>query len=254
MALANATYYINGRFFWDERAATLEEQVLTPVQDSVEMGMRLDTLVARLQSTEFYPILFKYAFGTSTITSDRIAKALAQFVRSMVSYRSRYDEGRNITPDRDTPFANFTAEENLGKHLFMRSIAVNCFGCHNTDAIITDNPRNNGTSLTNDDVGVFIHTGDPMDKGKFKASSLKNVALRGRYMHDGKLAGLDAVLNHYNTGIKANPNLDPHLKDGNGNPARLNLTPAELAALKAFLNTLTDHELINDVKFSSPFP
>ena len=121
MALANATYYMNGRFFWDERAATLEEQVLTPVQDSVEMGMRLDSLAARLQATAFYPVLFKYAFGSATVTSENISKALAQFVRSMVSYQSKYDEGRKLVDDRETDFPNYTAEENLGKEIFMKN-------------------------------------------------------------------------------------------------------------------------------------
>lgn len=253
MALVNAKYYSNGRFFWDERAASLEEQVLTPIQDQVEMGMRLDTLVARLQATEFYPILFQYAFGTGTITSENIAKALAQFVRSMVSYQSKYDVGRNLSPDREANFSNFTSEENRGKDIFMKSLPINCFGCHNTDVFIADNPRNNGTHADNKDVGIFIHTNDVLDLGKFKAPSLKNVALRGRYMDDGSIQGLSGVIDHYNQAILANPNLDPHIKDTLGKPARMHLSPAEVQALKAFLETLTDYEIIRDEKFRSPF-
>lgn len=252
MGLVNTRYYINGRFFWDERAASLEEQVLMPVQDSVEMGMRLDSLEARLKASEFYPVLFRHAFGDAAITRERIAKALAQFVRAIVSYRSKYDVGRSLTADREADFPNYTAEENRGKSIFMKALPVNCFGCHNTDVFITDNPRNNGNSLSNEDAGIFAHTGDPLDLGKFKAPSLKNVALRGRYMHDGKFAGLDAVLHHYNEAIQANANLDPHIMV-NGAPARMNLSATDLHALKAFLETLTDEALTRDPKFSSPF-
>ena len=141
----------------------------------------------------------------------------------------------------------------MGKDIFIKGMPINCFGCHNTDVFVTDNPRNNGSSLTNTDVGVFIHTNDPLDIGKFKAPSFKNIALRGRYMHDGKFGSLTEVLNHYNSSIQPNPNLDSHIKDTSGNPARKNLSDAELRALKAFLETLTDHQIINDEKFSSPF-
>jgi len=253
MALANATFYISGRFFWDERAATLEEQVLTPIQDPIEMGMRLDSLVERLRATEFYPILFKNAFGTPEITETGISRALAQFVRSMVSYRSKYDQGRSLVADSEMGFPNFSVQENLGKHIFLKNTNVNCAGCHNTDVFITDNPRNNGISLNNEDSGVFVHTQDVMDVGKFKAPSLKNVAIRGRYMHDGSIQGLGELLDHYNSGIHPNSNLDPHIIDKDGKPARMNLTVTELEALKAFLETLTDHEMIKDERFSSPF-
>lgn len=253
MSLINAKYYSNGRFFWDERASSLEDQVLRPVQDAVEMGMRLDTLVNRIQQTEFYPILFRYAFGNSTVTSENISKALAQFVRSIVSYQSKYDEGLTATANRLVNFPNYTAEENQGKTIFMSHSPIACFSCHNTDVFNLDNPRNNGLSITNSDSGIYIHSPDPNDIGKFKAPSLKNIALRGRYMHDGSLVGLEEVLNHYNNGIKSNPNLDPHLKDLNGSPILLNLSVSELNALKAFLETLTDNKIIVDEKFSSPF-
>jgi cytochrome c peroxidase len=91
MALVNARYYARGRFFWDERAATLEAQVLQPIQDSIEMGMTLPQLTAKLGAVDLYRPLFTAAFGDATVTSDRIARALAQFVRAMVSYRSKFD-------------------------------------------------------------------------------------------------------------------------------------------------------------------
>ncbi len=253
MSLLNAVYYSNGRFFWDERAASLEDQVVKPIQDKVEMGMNLDTLEKRMQSTEYYPLLFRYAFHTDKISRENIAKALAQFVRSMVSYKSKYDEGLSLSGNRLINFSNFTPEENIGKNIFMTNTNVNCSGCHNTDAFIMDNPRNNGINTTNMDSGIFVHTQNANDIGKFKAPSLKNVALRGRYMHDGSISGLSAVLNHYNIDIKPNPNLDNHLKDINGNPESMNLSGAELNALIAFLETLTDKKIITDEKFSNPF-
>jgi len=254
MSLNNAVFYISGRFFWDERAATLEDQVLMPIQDTLEMGMTLDTLVNRLKQTPFYPILFKYAFGTADINSQTISKALAQFVRSMISYRSKYDIGRANANTKIEDFNNFTLEENLGKFIFMTHPKVNCSGCHTTDAFIMDNPRNNGLSVTNNDVGTFTHTNYNRDIGKFKSPSLKNIALRANFMHDGKIRGLQNVINHYDLAIQPNPNLDPHLIDTNtGQPITMNLSVTEINALLAFLQTLTDDALIKDVKFSSPF-
>ena len=101
-----------GPLFWDERAATLEDQTLMPIQDSVEMGMDLVTLESKLAATDYYPDLFNDAFGSSTVSSERISLALAQFVRSMVSYESKFDEGVQ------TNFANFTAQEELGTQYF----------------------------------------------------------------------------------------------------------------------------------------
>ncbi|HRO44003.1 MAG TPA: cytochrome c peroxidase [Flavipsychrobacter sp.] len=253
MSLLNAAFYLNGRFFWDERAASLEQQVLMPIQDSLEMGLQLDELRSRLAATEFYPLLFKQAFGSTDITNEGISKALAQFVRSMISYQSKYDEGRSMVADRDSNFPNFTPQENRGKRIFMGNTNVNCFGCHNTDVFITDHPRNNGLTLTNQDVGIYIHSNDPFDIGKFKAPSLKNVAVRHRYMHDGSIVGLINVLRHYDTGIQMNPNLDPHIGALNGKPATMNLSDDDLEALASFLETLTDHKIMQDEKFSSPF-
>ena len=254
MALANAAYYSNGRFFWDERAASLEEQVLEPIQDPIEMGMTMAEVISRLNATEHYPVLFEYAFGTNEITNETVAKALAQFVRSMVSYTSKYDQGRILVENRTADFPNFTQKENRGKKIFMTHDKVNCFGCHNTDVFITDNPRNNGLNPFNIDEGIYVHTQNELDRGKFKAPSLKNVALRGRFMHDGGLSSLREVIEHYNSGIQMNPNLDSHLIDiSSGTPVRMNLSNEEMEELEAFLNTLTDEPFLNDVKYSNPF-
>lgn len=254
MALANTVYYLNGRFFWDERATTLEDQVLMPIQDPIEMAMDLNLLKERLINTNYYPILFRKAFGDEDITNERIAKALAQFVRSMISYRSKFDIGRSQVSSIQDDFPNFTLQENLGKDIFVNNNQVNCFGCHNTEAFITDNPRNNGLSSANTDIGISIHTNNSYDEGKFKAPSLKNVALRKHFMHDGSLTSLDEVLAFYNSGIRINPNLDPHLLNfTTGLPMKMNLSQGELDALKAFLHTLTDEEFVHDPKYSNPF-
>ncbi|MFB1002598.1 MAG: hypothetical protein QMC70_00460 [Bacteroidia bacterium] len=125
---------------------------------------------------------------------------------------------------------------------------------NNTDVFITDNPRNNGLNPFNIDEGIYVHTQNELDRGKFKAPSLKNVALRGRFMHDGGLSSLREVIEHYNSGIQMNPNLDSHLIDiSSGTPVRMNLSNEEMEELEAFLNTLTDEPFLNDVKYSNPF-
>lgn len=254
MALGNAAYYANGRFFWDERAAALEYQVLMPIQDQVEMAMRLDSVEARLRNTEYYPVLFRLAFGSDSISSFRVSRALAQFVRAMLCYRSKYDVGRLQVNAPKDDFPNFTPEENLGKAIFFGRNLINCAGCHITELFVLDNPRNNGLSLIDRDSGIFRHSGDLQDVGKFKAPSLRNVGLRHRFMHDGSLVGLDAVVEHYNSNIQASGHLDPHLKDPiSGMPYRMGLNAREKQALMAFLNTLTDQGLVVDPQFSSPW-
>ncbi|MEM7659565.1 MAG: cytochrome-c peroxidase, partial [Bacteroidota bacterium] len=182
MALTNAKYYGNGRFFWDERALSLEHQVLQPIQDLVEMGLTLDTVEARIAALDYYPELFFEAFGDSTITSDRMSLALAQFVRSMVSYESKYDVGRAMMPPgppqpTDT-FPNFTPEENMGMQLFFAVDRGNCAACHTGEMFVQPAPRNNGLDTFYTDLGLYNVTGDPDDIGKFKMGSLRNVFFR----------------------------------------------------------------------------
>jgi len=259
MTLINTRFYQRGRFFWDERATTLEEQVLMPFQDSVEMGMTIDELVATIASQTYYPPLFKNAFGTEEINEDRIAKALAQFVRSIVSYSSKYDEGRALSPTPGANFPNFSNEENLGKNLFFQTIPNGggaCFGCHTTEAFISANPgpQNNGLdAISTSDYGAGEVLSDPIFLGRFKTSSLRNIELTAPYMHDGRFATLEEVVEHYNSGIQNHPTLSPALQDNNGNPIRLNFTTAEKSALVAFLKTLTDTSIATEEKWSDPF-
>lgn len=255
MQLINAKYYPTGRFFWDERAATLEVQTLLPIQDHVEMGMHLDTLVNKLNKLTYYPPLFQKAFGSTAITSDKISKALAQFVRSIVSYQSKYDAGRQqIAPNQPptTNFPNFTAEENRGKELFF-SPQTACAACHGTETFTAAAPKNNGLDATTTDIGIAVVTNNIADQGLFKVGSLRNIALTAPYMHDGRFATLEEVVEHYNSGVKAHPNLSPQLKTPNGTPRVLNLSVADKAALVAFLKTLTDNTVATEAKYSNPF-
>jgi cytochrome c peroxidase len=256
MGLTNAKFYPNGKYFWDERAATLEIQTLMPVQDHVEMGMTLDTLVNRLNATTYYPALFTRAFGDNNITSDRISKALSQFVRSIVSYESKYDAGRVALPVNAPPpgfvFSNFTTQENRGMQLFF-SPQLACAACHGTETFTAPVAKNNGLDLATTDRGLGAVTGNTLDDAKFKVPSLRNVEMTAPYMHDGRFSTLDQVVEQYNSGIKPHPNLDAVLKTPGGAPKQLNLTAADKAALVAFLKTLTDSKMLADVKYSNPF-
>ncbi|MFV1884320.1 MAG: cytochrome-c peroxidase [Balneola sp.] len=259
MSLIFARYYDRGRFFWDERAETLEDQVLMPIQDEVEMGLTYDQIKERIEEQDFYPDLFEAAFGSPEITQEKAALALAQFVRSIVSVSSKYDEGRAQVNTIGDNFPNFTAQENLGKQLFLRPIingGAACFGCHTTEAFINPAPgaTNNGLDeVTGSDAGVFETFDDQRFDAAFKVTSLRNIELSGPYMHDGRFETLEEVVEHYNSGIKDHPNLAPALTAPDGSPVRLNLTETEVDAIVAFLKTLTDNTLATDERWSDPF-
>jgi cytochrome c peroxidase len=260
MGLTDARFYQRGRAFWDERAATMEAQALMPIQDSVEMGMTLVDLETRLAQKSYYSGLFNAAFGDPAINSERIGKAIAQFVRSLVSITSRYDQGRAQVGNFNQPFPNFTAQENQGKNLFLtapQNGGAGCGGCHATEAFVNEQrgPLNNGLDAdTSSDQGAFETFGTPNFLGAFKVPSLRNIGVRAPYMHDGRFTTLDQVVEHYNSGVQAHPNLDQRLRLPNGNPIRLNLSTAQKQAIVAFMNTLTDPAFLNDVRYSSPFP
>jgi cytochrome c peroxidase len=243
MGLANAKYYDNGRFFWDERAASLEGQVLLPIQDAVEMGLTLEELEIKLQDDDYYKVLFRRAFGDETISRQRISFALAQFIRSMVSFESKYDAGLAQTNNPRANFPNYTQSENIGKNLFF-SNRTRCSDCHDTNSFVGDEARNNG-------LDAFI-TDDGVNRGEFKVPSLRNIELTGPFMHDGRFSTLAEVIEHYNSGVQNNQNLDGRLRVRNG-VRRLNLSNQEKQALVDFLNTLTDQNFINDEKYSNPF-
>lgn len=254
MGLANSKFYERGHFFWDERADTLEDQVLMPIQDEIEMGITLEQAESKISAQAYYPYLFEQAFGDTDVTSDRISLALSQFVRSMVSYQSKYDTGVASN------FLNFSASENRGRALF-NSNRTNCAACHvnnannGNQAILQPNRTfNNGldAALVNDNNGAGGILNNQNQNGRFKVGSLRNIELTPPYMHDGRFESLAEVVEHYNSGVQNHPNLDNRLQR-NGNPVRMNLSDQEKEDLVAFMLTLTDETFINDDKFSNPF-
>jgi cytochrome c peroxidase len=247
MSLANLRFVPRGRFFWDERAGSLEEAVLLPIQNKVEMGQDLTKLVEVLGKDAQYAALFGKAFGDAKVTQERIGKALAQFLRSMVSCRSKYDAGLAKVKSVRDDFHNFTVQENRGKALFVSNCAI----CHlpGPDVnFLMIAPANNGldADYKTADGGVGDITFNGRDLGRFKSPSLRNVEHTAPYMHDGRFATLDQVLDHYSKGIQAHPNLDPRMQ-------KLNFTESEKAALVAFLRTLTDDAFLTDPKYSDPW-
>jgi len=248
MAIVNTNY--QRRFFWDERALSLEQQVLMPIQDPIEMGMDLVDLEEKLGQLTYYAPLFEAAFGDSVITSNRIARALSQFLQSIRSFKSKYDQGFNNN------FADFTAEETMGMDMYFNG-SFNCNNCHTTQNFGGVTNEINGLDLTYTDPGKGGVNGNPEDHGNFKTVTLRNIELTAPYMHDGRFQTLEEVIDFYSTDIQAHPFLDDRLAiDGTtgGPPKQFNFTPAEKAALIAFLKTLTDHELVNNPIYSNPFP
>ena len=249
MPLVNLRYYQRARFFWDERAGNLEEMVVQPIHSRIEMGQDSKTLVEMLARDASYPTLFERAFGDPEISEARIGKALAQFVRSLVSYRSRYDKGRVRVQSAQNDFDNFTRQENRGKALFMR----HCSNCHMKDGnehFFVPAPANTGLRPDTPfaDGGVGDVTLRPQDLGSFKSPSLRNVEVTAPYSHDGRFATLEALIDHYSENAIADPNLGYVIPVG-----PLKFTASEKAALTAFLKTLTDRAFLSDPKFANPF-
>ncbi|MBL4732619.1 MAG: hypothetical protein JKY82_08495 [Rhizobiaceae bacterium] len=257
MGLANGLFNRTGRFFWDERAATLEEQVLDPFFDPVEMGLKEGELVKKIYQIEYYSPLFVDAFGDGQITTSNIATALSQFVRSMVSDKSPYDVERQKHGDVREYFSGFSKLQNRGKFLFLNPASKGgsgCAQCHEIDAFVMKNPRNNGLDAKSvSDGGWGEVSGKPTDNGKFRAASLKNISLRGPYMHDGRFETLGEVIDHYSSGVKPHVNLDPLLMNTDGTPIRLELSGEDKLALVGFLATLTDQHFLEAPRFSNPF-
>lgn len=249
MPLVNLRYYQRARFFWDERAGNLEKMVLQPIHSRIEMGQDSKTLVDLLARDASYPNLFTRAFGDPEISEPRIGKALAQFLRSMVSYQSRYDNARAPAQAAHDDFDIFTRQENRGKALFMR----HCGNCHMQDGnehFFVPTPANTGLRPDNPaaDGGVGDVTLHAEDLGSFKSPSLRNVEVTAPYGHDGRFAALEAVIDHYSENAIVDPNVGYVIPIG-----PLKFTASEKAALAAFLKTLTDRTFLSDPKFANPF-
>ena len=234
MALANVRFRLNGKYFWDQRATTLETLALMPIEDLRELGSSLPQVIEELSATDFYPPLFTAAFGTPDVTSERIALALAQFMRSLISYRARFDEAFVMN---QPPESVLTDQERRGHGVFV----FNCDFCHRNVVHASEFEFNNGLDVVSADPGA--------GNGSFRVPSLRNIAVSGPYMHDGRFATLAEVIEHYSSGVQPAAHLSaPPVRVGG-----FNFSAQEKAELEAFLNTLTDAPMLADPKFSDPF-
>lgn len=253
MAFANPISQRN--LFWDSRSFSLVDLSLRPVQNHIEMGMEdLNKLAKKLQTLPYYPALFKAAFGSEKVEPDLISESIAQFVGSITTNKSKFDQ-------RFNGIDQFTALEQLGANIFEGK--GKCSQCHGGSTLgAQDGPNDpyGGGSTGGEDLKGTTNIGLDMvitdqgnGNGKFKIPSLRNVALSAPYMHDGRFKTLGDVINHYSNGIQKNPALDRHFLDANNNVIRFNFTEIEKQALIAFLNTLTDDQMTSDPKWSDPF-
>jgi cytochrome c peroxidase len=264
MRLVNSRFSNEEKFFWDERAASLENQVTQPIQDHIEMGFSgtngdpdFNDLITKLSAIEYYQTLFEFAYGSTTINEDKIQRALAQFVRSIQSFDSKFDVGLSEQPNLNAPFSNFTSQENLGKQLFLNpppNGGAGCAGCHAPPEFDIDpNTLNNGI------IGVIGSTTE-IDLTNTRSPSLRDLvnpdgSLNGPLMHDGSMTSLLQVIDHYNNipNNSANTNLDNRLQRPGNQTQQLNLTTNKKNALVDFLKTLTGSAIYTNEIWSDPF-
>jgi cytochrome c peroxidase len=270
MRLINARFSTESRFFWDERANSLEQQTTQPIQDHAEMGFsgqngrpNLATLLTKLQAVDYYKELFQFAYGSPTITEAKLQECLSQFIRSIQSFDAKYDAGRTQVGNDNQNFPNFTAQENLGKNLFLTPPMFNnmgsriggglgCGGCHRAPEFDIDpNSGNNGI------IGVL--NGNGIDINNTRTPTLRDLTnLQGNphtpMMHTGGIVTLQAVIGHYGAInlAQGNTRLDNRLRP-NGMGQQLNLTATEVNAVMAFLKTLTGTNVYADTKWGNPF-
>ena len=270
MRLVNARFANEVKFFWDERAVTLEDQTTKPIRDHAEMGFSgvdgrpaFSAVIEKLQAIGYYQELFKLAYGDTKVTEPRMQESLAQFVRSIQSFDSKYDAGRIAVNADNQPFPNFSQLENQGKNIFLAPPqfdqsgsrtggGAGCAGCHAPPEFdIAPNSGNNGVT------GKFNATGS--DFSVTRAPSLRDLIRpdgfpHGPMMHDASKLSVEDVIDHYNAipPQTGNTNLDPKLRP-NGSLQKLNLTLEEKQALIAFLKTLTGSGIYSDTRWSDPF-
>jgi cytochrome c peroxidase len=270
MRLVNSRFSEEVRFFWDERATSLENQSTQPIKDHVEMGFsgtngdpNFANLITKLSALDYYKVLFKKGFGNEEITEQKIQTALSQFIRSIQSFDSKFDIGRAQVNNDLANFPNYTAQENQGKNLFITrptfdangqrtAGGLGCGGCHRAPEFDIDpNSRSNG-------IGGSINGGP--DFTNTKAPSLRNITLSNGsiatpLMHTGVIKTIQAAIGHYgnltNTASN-NTNLDNRLKPNNIGQ-QLNLNAQEVNAVEAFLKTLSGNDVFTNKKWSDPF-
>jgi cytochrome c peroxidase len=271
MRLINTRFANETKFFWDERAINLETQTTMPIKDHGEMGFsgtngdqNFNDLITKLNNIGYYRELFQFVYGSEEITEYKIQLALAQFIRSIQSFDSKYDIGRAQVANEGQPFPNFTAQENQGKNLFLSppvfdatgnrtAGGLGCAGCHAAPEFdINPNSGNNGIIGTINGTGIDINnTRAPSLRDLVKPDGTTN----GPMMHTGVITTLQAAIGHYGTINLApgNTNLDPRLRP-NGFGQQLHLNAQEVNAVIAFLRTLSGNNVYTDVKWSNPFP
>jgi cytochrome c peroxidase len=242
MSLVNLAW--GDRMFWDGRIQGLEAQAHDPVTNPVELRNTWPVVEQRLNASNAYPLLFQAAFGTDAIDSTLVTKAIAQFVRSVVSFDSPFDlywyggDSTALSEEAQNGLSLFTSQ---GK----------CAGCH-APGLFSDNAfRNNGLDLVFTDLGRGFITGNPADEGKFKVPTLRNIAVTAPYMHDARFATLEEVMEHYNGGVHmASPNVDLLMDFWGMNPTPF--SPDEVQDLIAFMHALTDESLLTDPALAEP--
>ena len=230
-------------FDWDGKSNSLEEQASRPILSDIELhNNNWSEVINRLEMSDLYINFFCAAFGTETIDSSHVLMALAQFERTLVSSNSRFDKWLNGE-------IMFSDEELDGFDIYVTERG-DCFHCHPIGLFIDNLFHNNGLDSDFQDLGRYDITGNPLDQGLFKSPTLRNIEFSAPYMHDGRFATLEEVINHYNFGGYDSPTVDPLMKYvGVG----LLLSDDEKANLKTFLLTLSDEDFINNSNFSTPF-
>ena len=243
MPLFNLAWNFDEFFAWDGKDFTLENQAFEPVTNPLEMNANWKEIEIRLNNHATYPDLFQKAFGISKIDSTHVVKAIAQFERTLISGNSKFD--KYLLGE-----ATLTPEEENGFNVFMDEAKGDCFHCHgsNNNPLWTDNQfHNNGLDATFTDLGLGAISGDPADNGKFKTPSIRNLAFTAPYMHDGRFATLEEVINHYSEGLKPSSTIDPLIKKVNEGGVKL--SEKDKTDLKAFLLTLSDTEFVSNPRF-----
>lgn len=254
MALVNLGWAYN--YFWDGRAPTLEQQIIEPVQNPLEMNEDWDHALEELRNDPIYPPMFRAAFGTEEITQERVTKAIASFLRTMISADSKFDRERRgeyqFTPLEQMGFNLFLMEGGINPNTGTPFGGADCFHCHGHAGMQMSDylMHNNGLDAHfHNDPGLAAITGNPLDSGKFKTPTLRNIALTAPYMHDGRFQTLEEVIEHYNSGGVLSTTIDPFMEAaGNG----LYLSETDKLALIAFLHCLTDTSFLHNPAFSNP--
>ncbi len=228
-------------FMYDGATEHLNLQPIIPITNPIEMNGSFNQIVAMMNADSEYKRLFAAAFPGKPINTENMLKAMGQFLVMVTSSNSRFDKYR-----RNESGGTLTQEELDGYAIFNQK----CAQCHATDLFTDNSFRNNGLAVNPivNDIGRYRVTLNEADKYKFKVPSLRNVEKTKPYMHDGRFLSLDAVLNHYSSGIVDSPTLDPALK--NNGTLGIPLTADEKTKIIAFLKTLTDDQYLTDPRFS----